>query len=75
MRAAAVVPMLLAALCIASAARITDDDLMNLKESLSDSASIQVGGCWLLLLLLLLLSPKASGHVHWLHVHVCNVQK
>jgi hypothetical protein len=44
MRGAAVVALLLAALCVASAARLPDDDLMNLKDTLSNTASVQVGG-------------------------------
>jgi hypothetical protein len=53
MRGAAVVALLLAALCVASAARIPDDDLSNIKETLSSVGSVQVGAAdvpavWLL---------------------------
>lgn len=43
MRVAAVVALLLAALCVASAARVPDDDLSNIKETLSNVGSVQVG--------------------------------
>jgi hypothetical protein len=57
MPAASVVALLLAALCVASAARIPDDDHSNIKETLSNVGSVQVGAAdvlavWLLLLLL-----------------------
>ncbi|KAF6266286.1 hypothetical protein COO60DRAFT_445642 [Scenedesmus sp. NREL 46B-D3] len=41
MRVAAVVALLLAALCVASAARVPDDDLSNIKETLSNVGSVQ----------------------------------
>lgn len=53
MRAAVVVALLLAALAVASAARVPDGDLMDIKDTISDTASFQVGGSWLLLSLLL----------------------
>jgi hypothetical protein len=43
MRAASVVALLLAALCVASAARIPEDDPSNIKETISSIGSVQVG--------------------------------
>jgi hypothetical protein len=67
MRAAAVVALLLAALCIASAARIPDDDLSNIKETLSSIGSVQVGAADLLSSCGCCCCCCASClvHVHW----------